>query len=79
MDKFSDKHGLTPPDAQIKIRNEAPKKLRDAIIAIAYDLAFLPTKVRRIACRSLREREDPRNWSYPNVNEEVHTLVDSCE
>jgi len=40
-------------------------------------LAF--RSLRSFVCHELHKRPDPNNWSAPNVDREVHTLIDECE
>jgi len=79
-DRFSTRHGFEPDDAEITVRKDAPPELRTAVVSIAYEAGLRPNSLRPIVCRVLRVREDPSNWSeYPNVDGEVHDLLDACE
>lgn len=79
MDSFSRRHGLSRPDAEITIRNEAPDELRDAVISIAYRCRFKPTDLRRILCAKLYRAPDAGNWTeFPNVDGEVRDLIRDC-
>lgn len=80
MQRFSKRHGLTAPDTEISIRNDAPEELRGTIVDIAYESGLRPKKVRAIVCRVLRRLPDPNNWSdFPNVDGEARCHIDSCE
>ena len=80
MTTFSKRHGHSPSEPDISIREDAPEELRGIVVDIAYESGLSPHGVRSIVCRVLRRREDPGNWSaYPNVNGEARDYVDSCE
>ncbi len=50
------------------------------MIQTAIDLGWLPSTVREVVCRVLRERPDPNNWSErPNILGEVQDRIHSCE
>lgn len=78
--RFSKRHGYRPSEEPpITVREDAPPDFRVAMIQIAYEFGMGPKAVRDIVCRVLRVRPDPGNWSeYPNVDGEVHYLVDGC-
>ena len=80
MTRFSDRMGYQPPDAEIKVRLEAPDELRDVLVDIAYESGHTPHALRSTVCRMLRKREDPGNWSaFPNVDNEVRGHTGSCD
>lgn len=80
MNGFSDRHGYTPREAPITVRQEAPYDLRGVILRIAKDSGLSPSNLREIVCDVLRKRQNPDNWSeYPNILREVQDLVDYCE
>lgn len=80
MDKFSERHGFEPTDAEIKIRHDAPGELRSVVVDIAYEAGLDPHSMRSIACKVLRTTEDSSNWSaFPNVDGEVRDHLASCE
>lgn len=78
---FSKRHGFRQiRGTPITIRAEAPPELRSVIIQVAYECGFSPRTLRPVVCRTLRKRPDSNNWSeYPNIDEEIHFLVDECE
>jgi hypothetical protein len=79
--RFSKRYGYNQPlEAEIKVRQDAPEELRDALIQIAYECGFGPSDLRSVICQILRKRPDPSNWSeYPNINDEVHWLIGDCQ
>jgi len=79
--RFSRRHGhAAAADAEIRVRNDAPSALREALPLIAEDLGVSPNPMRHLVCRVLRTRPPPSNWSeYPNVAGEVEGLIDTCE
>jgi hypothetical protein len=80
MDRFSERHGYSPHEVEISIREDAPLELRGVVVDIAYEAGLTPHDVREIACRVLRRRGDPSNWSaFPNVDGEARDHLDSCE
>src|SRR5581483_11096369 len=80
MERFSERHGHTPPDADITVRHEAPYELRGVVANLAYECGMKPHGLRSLVCRVLQAREDPGNWSpYPNVDNEARELIDGAE
>jgi hypothetical protein len=79
MSQFSSRHGFEAEEAEITVRNDAPYNLRGFVVDIAYEAGLDPHSMRSIVCSTLREREDPGNWSaYPNVDGEVRSHLDTC-
>lgn len=77
---FSERHGLTPPDAAITVRDDAPLWLRDVVVDLAYEAKLLPSHLRSILCRWLIESPDPDNWTeFPNIDREVRCLLSSAD
>lgn len=77
---FSQRYGLTPSDAPITIRNEAPEWLRSCIIDAAYRTSLRPSILRSTLCGLLLEPPDINNWSeYPNIDREVRGLLAGAE
>lgn len=80
MDSFSRRQGLTRPDAEIYIRNDAPQIVRDAVIQIAYKCGLKPSDLRTLLCDLLFHAPDRGNWSeFPNIDSEVRELIGDCE
>jgi hypothetical protein len=80
MASFSDRLRLTPPDADITVRYDAPEELRSVVVSIAYECGFRPKDLRTVICGVLRLREDPGNWSeYPNIDDELRRHLERCE
>ncbi len=80
MDSFSRRRGLARPDAEIKIRNDAPQEVRYAAVQIAYQCGLKPSQVRTVLCQILFRMPDGNNWSeFPNINYEVQELINTCE
>lgn len=76
---FSKRYGLREAAQEITVRNDAPPKLREAVLAIAHEVAD-PHLLRNIVCGVLRCLPDQNNWStYPNVWNEVQDLVLGCK
>lgn len=80
-DNFSKRHGFRQiHDVPITIRNDAPYELRGIILQLAYECGFRPKTLRPLVCKTLRKRQDDNNWTdYPNIDEEVRSLVDDCD
>lgn len=78
MSKFSERHGLDLPDADITIRQEAPLWLRDLVLSIAYEVRVTANTLRSIICDQLMETPDPGNWSESNVAFEVRNLIEQA-
>lgn len=77
---FSERHGLTPPDAPITVRGDAPLWLRNVIIDLAYEANLSPSHLRSTLCGLLLESTDSNNWSeYPNIDREVRGLLAGSE
>ena len=76
---FSDRHGFRPPYREITIREDAPTKVRDAVIMLARQAEMTPHEMREDICAVLLETPDPNNWSnYPNIWNEVLSLIKRC-
>ncbi len=72
MATFSERQGLSRPDAEITVRNDAPEDLRDAAAMIAYTAGLMPSDLRGIVCSAVMAAPDRNNWSeYPNIDEEA--------
>jgi hypothetical protein len=80
-ESFSKRHGFhQPPQIEITVRHDAPADFRSVVLQLAYECGFRPKELRTLVCRVLRKRRDPNNWSeYPNIDEEIHRLIDDCE
>lgn len=73
---FSKRHNYRAPAPEITVREDAPERLRAAVLETANNLGFGPSSLRSVVCRVLRVRANSLNWSeYPNVWEEVQDLV----
>lgn len=77
--RFSQRGSYSIPSSDIKIREEAPPAVRNAILQIGLDVGFKPSQLRMIVCRVLRVAPDQSNWSEQNVWREVEGLVHSAE
>ena len=79
IDTFSSRYGFHSDNPEISVRHEAPESLRGAILMIAERVGMKPKQLRRVLCDLLLLRPDPQNWTdYPNVWEEVTSLIDEC-
>lgn len=79
-ESFSARRGLRPTAVDIRVRDDAPGELREAVIQIALDAGISPAPQRNILTRILRVLPDPYNWSeYPNVFGEVQSLILGCD
>ena len=62
-DRFSERYGYAPDYPEIKVREDAPKELREHILYVVYeDLDRGPQWLYPIICNVLRIRPDPRTW-----------------
>jgi hypothetical protein len=76
---FSKRNRYSTPK-EITLREVAPENLRYFVVQTAKDLGWGPASLRPIVCRALRVSPDPNNWTeYPNVDNEVNSLVSECE
>lgn len=68
------------PEGGIKIRDDAPQEVREALLAIAEgELGIRPYTLREVLCKVLRRLPDADNWSeYPNVWGECQYLIGEC-
>jgi len=77
MERFSDRHGLRPPPAEITVRHDASEEMRGVIVDIATQQGLGPLQLRPLLCRVFYKRPDPQNWTeYPNIDHEVRQLMD---
>lgn len=79
-ERFSQRHGYVPDTADISIREDAPYKVRAAILKIAEgELGLSPGLLRDVLCTVLRKVPDRSNWSeYPNIWEECQRLIENA-
>jgi len=75
--RFAERHGFSPEAPEINIVDDAPNKVRDAILMIAEgELNLSPSTIRGVLCTVLRTLPDGSNWSeYPNVWGECQGLM----
>lgn len=78
-EQFSKRYGFTKPATEIRIREDAPGFVREALLSIACEVGLLPDELRAILCRVLRVSPDPSNWSAPNVEREVQMLLGNAD
>lgn len=79
MNTFSERHGLSVPDAEIRVREDAPDSLREVLPTICYKLDWTPSELRSLLCELFLKAPDPSNWSdFPNVDGEVRQLLREC-
>lgn len=80
MTTFSARYGLSRPDAEITIRQDAPSEMRGTLVTIAYKCGFKPSILRDQLCSILYCAPDMGNWSeFPNIDYEVRDLLGNCE
>ena len=80
IERFSDRQGYRPPDAEITIREDAPESLRHAILQIAKGSGMIPSQIREHICEVLLVAPDPNNWTEnPNIRDEVQWLIENCD
>lgn len=61
------------------MRNDAPERLREAVVTIAYCACLEPSDVRSIVCQVLLRAADRNNWSnFPNIDVEVRDNLRDC-
>ena len=73
---FSERQGLSRPDAEITVRNDAPDDLRDAAATIAYTAGLKPSDLRGIVCQVVMTAPNRNNWSeYPNIDGEARDYL----
>lgn len=78
-DMFSRRHGYRVR-REIRVREDAPPELRNALIATLHDVGLSYTQIRGIICPVLHTIPDPNNWTdVPNVRDEVIGLVTDCD
>lgn len=79
-ERFSQRRGIRPIATEIRIREEAPRELREAVVQIAREVGYGPSSQRSILTRTLRVLPNQNNWSeYPNVWGEVQDLILDAE
>lgn len=79
-DRFSNRHGFHPADAEITIRDDAPQELRSVLVDIAYECALRSVHLRRLVCNVLRVAADPSNWGdFPYVDTEIRQTLAALE
>lgn len=78
-DSFSKRHGYSGKPVPIRIHEDAPRDLREAIKPICEECGISLGQLRDIVCRVLRKSPDPDNWSEPNIGGEVQSLLLYCD
>jgi hypothetical protein len=78
VEPFSRRHGYSPRDAEITVREDAPSGLRAKLLDTAQQY-FSPKDLRAIVCAALSQLPDRNNWSDGNVSSETHGLVEDAE
>lgn len=78
--RFSERHGHGPEETPITIRTDAPREVREVLLALAEgELGLRPRYLRSVLCAALRKMADPANWSeYPNTWAECRSLIDDA-
>jgi Protein of unknown function (DUF3606)/AbiJ N-terminal domain 4 len=76
---FSDRYSYTGPEAPITVREDAPKDFRYAVMQIAEAAGFGAGRIREIVCQVLLIPPDANNWSTPNIQGEIISLLNKCE
>jgi AbiJ N-terminal domain 4 len=77
---FSRRHGYSPSEQEITIREDAPEEFRATLLYMAEEASIRPSTLRDVMCRVLRKLPDPGNWSeYPNIWDEVQYLLQQCD
>jgi hypothetical protein len=79
MSIFSERQGLSVPDAEITIRDSAPDELREVLPTLCYQVGLRPSDLREWLCELLLQAPDRNNWSDPNIDSEVRNLLLDCE
>ena len=76
---FSERFGFRGEEVPITVREDAPERLRHAIVLLGYEAGLDPHSMRSALCEVLLRRPDPNNWSaYPNVAWEVDGLIEDA-
>ncbi len=79
MERFSARQGYRQPPADITVREDAPDKLRGAILMLADQLGMQPSVIRQVICQILLVPADSNNWTErPNIWNEVCDLMDNA-
>lgn len=76
---FSHRHGYSPPEREITVREETPEELRCALLHIAEEAGLTHRQLRHIVCKVLRKIPDSNNWSDLNIWGEVQDLISYCD
>lgn len=80
MTTFSTRQGLSRPDGEITIRQDAPSDMRETLVSVAHRCGFKPSTLRDVLCGILYRAPDRGNWSeFPNIDSEVRDLLEDCE
>ncbi len=78
-DSFSRRNAYNPTPPPITVREDAPQRLREALIQIAYKVGFSSKPLRELICKVLLRFPDTNNWSEPNVQREIQELIEDCD
>lgn len=73
---FSERFNFSAPDAEIKIRGDAPEVLRVGLTQLAYASDIGGKELRELICAVLLKRPDyAHNWGAENVSREIDELM----
>ncbi len=75
---FSDRHGYSGPEIEIRIREDAPEEIRAGVVALSYASGLGYGQMRDVVCEVLLKRPNSNNWSAKNIEEEVYQLIDDA-
>ncbi|MGB9152354.1 MAG: hypothetical protein WCD70_04620 [Alphaproteobacteria bacterium] len=79
MAKFSERHGLEAPEAEINVRADAPQEMRHMVLDFAYEFGLSPSPMRSLLCHLLMKTSNSDNWSeWPNIAGECDGLIEGC-
>ena len=76
---FSRRQGYAPDDPPITVWEDAPRRLRTAVITTAYTHDLEPAALRKIVCKSLREPPAHENDTPPTIRQEVDRMLMRCD
>jgi hypothetical protein len=76
---FTERRGISTPQTDITIRNDAPQALRDYLFLLMQKYEPSLKKIRKLVCLISMNSEDPNNWGENDfMKEEIQSILNDC-
>ena len=76
---FTERMGISVPQEDITVRNDAPASMRSYIFQIMKSYEPSLKKIRSIVCLAAKVAENPNNWKENEyMDREIQEIMDQC-